>query len=65
MVPNDWIEGKTLAESELGGEGIIVLGIKRMDGTYLGAPHGKTLVLPKDVLIVYGRISQVEDLDQR
>ncbi|UCD37431.1 MAG: TrkA C-terminal domain-containing protein [Fidelibacterota bacterium] len=63
--PRDWIEGKTLAQSELGDEGIIVLGIKRADGSYLGAPHGKTLVLPKDVLIVYGRISQVEDLDKR
>jgi hypothetical protein len=62
---NDWIEGKTLAESELGDEGIIVLGIKRPDGSYLGAPHGKTLILPKDVLIVYGRISKVEALDQR
>ncbi|MFC1481098.1 TrkA C-terminal domain-containing protein [Candidatus Neomarinimicrobiota bacterium] len=62
---SDWIEGKTLAASELGDEGIIVLGIKRMDGTYLGAPNGRTLIFPKDILIVYGRISTVEDLDQR
>ncbi|UCH09423.1 MAG: TrkA C-terminal domain-containing protein, partial [Fidelibacterota bacterium] len=63
--PEDWLASKTLAEAELGDEGIIVLGIRRSDGTYLGAPHGKTQLLPKDVLIVYGRISKVEDLDQR
>ncbi|MFB0517367.1 MAG: TrkA C-terminal domain-containing protein [Candidatus Neomarinimicrobiota bacterium] len=63
--PGDWIEGKTLAESDLRHEGIIVLGIKRLDGTYLGAPKGDSLIHEKDLLIIYGRVPNIEGLDQR
>ena len=61
----DWISDRSLAECELGDEGIMVLGIKRFDGTYLGAPRGSTLILPQDILIIYGRVGKIEDLDQR
>ena len=36
----DWIAGKTLAGAELRDEGIVVLGIQRANGTYVGAPQG-------------------------
>ncbi|MFC1546928.1 TrkA C-terminal domain-containing protein [Candidatus Neomarinimicrobiota bacterium] len=61
----DWISNRSLAECELGDEGIMVLGIKRFDGTYLGAPRGSTLLLSKDILIIYGRVGKIEELDQR
>ncbi|UCH61895.1 MAG: TrkA C-terminal domain-containing protein [Fidelibacterota bacterium] len=61
----DWIEAKTLEESEVGDEGIIVLGIKRADGTYLGAPRGSTKVCAGDILMIYGRVGPIELLDQR
>ncbi|MFC1619106.1 TrkA C-terminal domain-containing protein [Candidatus Neomarinimicrobiota bacterium] len=61
----DWISDRSLAECELGDEGIMVLGIKRFDGTYLGAPRGSTLLLSKDILIIYGRVGKIEELDQR
>ncbi|MFC1543088.1 TrkA C-terminal domain-containing protein [Candidatus Neomarinimicrobiota bacterium] len=61
----DWIEDKTLAEAELGDEGIIVLGIKRADGTYLGAPCGPTVIRAGDILMLYGRVGAIEMLDQR
>jgi len=61
----DWIEGKTLAEAEIGDEGIIVLGVRRSDGTYLGAPCGSTGLRAKDILMLYGRVGSIEMLDQR
>ncbi|MGE0822070.1 MAG: TrkA C-terminal domain-containing protein [Candidatus Binatia bacterium] len=63
--PGDWLARKILAESRLREEGIVVLGIERPDGTYLGAPKGHTQILPQDTLLLYGRISTLESLDQR
>jgi len=42
-----------------------VLGIARRDGTYIGAPKGKTPILAGDNLIVYGRIGACKDVDDR
>lgn len=63
--PNDWLAKKTLAEARLRKEGIVVLGVRRKDGSYLGVPHGETKILPYDTLIAYGRIGSLERLDQR
>jgi hypothetical protein len=60
-----WIANRTLAETSLSKEGLLVLGVKRFDGTYLGAPRGSTLILPDDVIIVYGRTTEIESIDQR
>lgn len=61
----DWIAGRTLAETRLRNEGISVLGIERADGTFLGAPDGGTRIEPRDVLLLYGRTPAVGELDQR
>jgi hypothetical protein len=63
--PEDWIAGHTLAELRLNDEGVIVLGVQRVDGTYDGAPDGETHIAAGDVLIVYGRGDQVAELDVR
>lgn len=63
--PEDWIANKQLANTRLREEGIVVLGIQRTDGTYLGVPNGETTVNPNDTLIAYGRIGSLERLDQR
>lgn len=63
--PQDWLAQKTLGEARLREEGIVVLGITRRNGSYLGAPTGNTKVFPEDTLIAYGRISALEALDQR
>jgi hypothetical protein len=65
VAPGDWLANKTLAEARLQDEGITVLGIERTDGTYLGAPDGSTCIGPEDSLLVYGRISTLQDLDTR
>lgn len=61
----DWLAGKSLAALNLPDEGVLVLGVQRPDSTYIGAPIGTTGVCPGDVLIVYGPISRVTELDER
>lgn len=61
----DWLAEKSIAELGLRKEGVIVLGINRMDGNYLGAPDGETRINEGDVLLVYGRSNVIEQLDRR
>lgn len=61
----DWMAGKTLSELGLRNEGIMVLGLTRLDGRYIGAPDGGTAIDENDVLILYGRAGVLKDLDER
>lgn len=61
----DWLAQRSIAELELGKEGVIILGINRPDGNYLGAPNGETIIREDDVLLLYGRAKVIEQLDQR
>jgi len=61
----DWLAGRTLAGLGLRKEGIMVLGVTRADGRFLGAPDGETEIKADDVLILYGRAEVMIDLDQR
>ncbi len=63
--PGDWLTGKTLIELNLLEEGIIILGIYRENGKYIGAPHGRTRVMNNDTLVLYGRLGQLHELDTR
>ncbi len=63
--PKDWVADKSLSELDLPGEGILILGIQRQDGTYVGAPTGKTRIDENDTLILYGRHDVLEELDRR
>jgi hypothetical protein len=61
----DWLANETLQDLRLRDEGVLVLGITREDGSYVGAPKGPAKVLSGDTLILYGRTSALERLDQR
>lgn len=61
----DWLTNKSLEQLDLAAEGIIVLGIKRENGKYIGAPVGDTQVKKNDILILYGRIRLLEKLEKR
>lgn len=61
----DWLAGRTLEDLDLRTEAVIVLGIQRADGRYLGAPDGGTRVLAGDTLIVYGHAGRLHELDRR
>lgn len=65
VAAGDWIADQSLDDLHLPHEGILVLGIQRKDGTYLGTPGGKTKIKPDDVLTVYGRASSFKSLDMR
>lgn len=63
--PDGWLAGRTLGELGLREEGVVVLGVVRGDGSYLGAPGRDTFVLPGDTLILYGAAGSFEDLTRR
>jgi hypothetical protein len=56
---------KTLQQAELPREGILVLGIERANGTYIGAPNGETLLEGDDRLILYGPTDRITELVHR
>lgn len=58
--PDHPIAGKTLAETRLRSAGVVVLGIARADGEYIGAPHGDARVLIGDTLTIYARDEVVQ-----
>jgi hypothetical protein len=61
----DWMAGHSLAELNLSREGLLVLGIERPGGAFLGAPRGGTELHAGDTLTVYGRTAALDDLDRR
>ena len=61
----DWLAGHELAELKLSAEGVLVLGIQRADGSFLGTPRGHTTPHAGDTLIVYGRSDRLKELDNR
>ena len=63
--PNDWLAQKTLMELKLPQEGVLVLGIKRVEGNFLGTPTGDMDIRAGDTLILYGPVERIEELDQR
>jgi hypothetical protein len=61
----DWLAHRTLAEAALRDEGVVVLGVNRAGGAYVGAPDGHTLIEPGDSLTVYARSHRLCELDER
>jgi hypothetical protein len=61
----DWLAYRKLVDSGLRKEGVIALGVRRPDGTYLGAPKGRTEIKPEDTLLLYGRATALARLDER
>ena len=63
--PKDWLEGKSLIEAGLSREGVLILGIQRKGGFYIGAPQGISTIHQGDVLVMYGPMLRLEELDRR
>ncbi len=61
----DWVAGRTLGELRLADEGVHVLGIRRQNGEYVGAPVGLTFIRPADTLVIYGKAEHIEELSRR
>lgn len=60
-----WLANGLLSELQLQAEGVVVLGIQRSKGFYMGAPQPNTQVMPGDTLLLYGREQTILDLDER
>lgn len=63
--PDDWVSDKSLTNMGLAREGVLVLGIKRQNGDYVGAPSGNTHILPNDTIVVYGPLKRLQELATR
>lgn len=63
--PGDWVAGRALGDLKLRDEGVVVLGVTRQNGRYVGAPTFATRVDAGDVLLVYGREAALAELDDR
>jgi len=61
----DWIGDRTLMDLRLGDEGVMILGIKRSAGDYIGAPKGSVKIHAGDELVIYGKLSILRTLDSR
>ena len=61
----DWLAGKSLIEQNLPKEGVLILGVQQHQGPYIGAPTASTEISTGDVLVLYGPIERLEELDQR
>ncbi len=61
----DWLKGRSLAQLRLADVGVTVLGIKRANGTFVGAPIGGAIIRNADTLIVYGVRESIERLDRQ
>lgn len=62
---DEWLAHRALSDLHLYQEGIIVLGIERANGRYVGAPRGTTKIYPNDTLLLYGRVPTVNELSDR
>lgn len=61
----DWLAGKKIADCRLRDEGVLILGIYRADGGYVGAPNANTRIYDDDILILYGHSDTLKNLDRR
>lgn len=61
----DWLASAHLADLDLPAEGVVVLGIRREGGTYVGAPSADHEIHPGDTVIAYGQESRLRELADR
>lgn len=62
---DSWMAGRRLGELRLRDEGLVVLGIERPDGTFLGVPDGDSEITVGSIVHLYGRAEAQQALDER
>ncbi len=62
---DDWLVDQPLSELGLPDEGVVILGVHRKDGQFIGAPTGHTVIHADDDVLAYGRIDHLRELDDR
>ncbi len=61
--PGDWLVGKNLGTLHLTDAGVVVLGIRRKTGEFVGSPGAGVYVRNGDTLVVYGTRPDIAALD--
>lgn len=61
--PEDWLVGKNLGTLHLTDAGVVVLGIRRKTGEFVGSPGAGVYVRNGDTLVVYGTRPDIAALD--
>ena len=61
----EWLVGKRLAELHLTSEGVVVLGVHRAGGSFVGTPTGATRISAEDRVLAYGRAPVLRELATR
>ena len=61
----DWMAGRSLGELRVKDDGVLVLGVVKGDGTYVGAPGKETVIRAGDTVILYGCDTALAELDVR
>ena len=62
---NGWLKDKTMSEAKLDKEGVLVLGIHRASGEYIGIPQTDTIFKAGDWITLYGHSGQIEGINRR
>lgn len=65
VVEGNWLANQALLDLRLGDEGVLVLGVERVSGNYLGGPKGSVRLLVDDTLLVYGPQAVLSELIHR
>lgn len=60
-----WLADRGLRDLDLRSEGVVVLGVSRADGSYVGVPRFDTRIEPGDTLITYGTSERLCEIDRR
>lgn len=63
--PTHWTAGRSLEELQLRKEGIAVLGIQHVDGSFTGVPNGASVIEPGDTLVLYGHTRLLTEFGER
>lgn len=61
----DWVCDVPISELRLPDEGVLVLGIERSDGRWVGAPKSEARLHAGDLVLLYGRKGTLTRLDER
>jgi len=62
---NDWLENKNLKDAKLDEEGVLVLGIRKPSGEYIGIPQPDTIFQLDDLITLYGHSEQLDAINKR
>ncbi|HUH28903.1 TrkA C-terminal domain-containing protein [Gelidibacter sp.] len=65
ILEKDWMANKAIRDLNLREEGLTILGIDRHGDDYLGSPNGNAIILPEDVITVYGKSEVINSVFNR